>query len=93
MTKESFEKCRLWWNKGTVAKEVSLPKEYVNDLLPYGDRDPDDIQVESVKEQDRKLNELLKKAEKEGFTREDIVVISCDPNGRKSVYEKYYRQK
>jgi len=72
-----------------VAKEVNLPEEYVNDLLPYGDREPENIQVSTEEELNNKLIEITKRAIKDGFSTRDIVVISCDPNGRSSVYEKY----
>jgi hypothetical protein len=72
-----------------IKKNVRLPEGYVNNLLDLGDRDPDEILVESQEKQDQKLLQVIKESEKEGHPRESIVVLSCLPEGGGAVRTKY----
>ncbi len=72
-----------------IKKNVSLPDAYVNDLLASGDREPEEVLVASLVEQDQKLVQVIRRSEKEGFTRETIVVLSCLADGGDAVHSKY----
>lgn len=85
-----FKNCR---NTRQIAEHikvnVGLPNDYVNNIIIEGGLKPDTIMVASIKDQDEKLCNLLKLSEKEGYARENIVVLSCHAYGRDAVINKY----
>ena len=72
-----------------IANEVDLPDEYVNSLLPLGDKPPDVKVLESEDKQDRKLVDIIKGWIREGYQHQNIVIISCHAKGKEAVRSKY----
>jgi hypothetical protein len=75
-----------------IKKNVRLPNGYVNDLLKFGIREPEEIFVASLIEQDTMVLQTIRQSVKAGHKQATIVVLSCLSDGPDAVRRKYCSQ-